>query len=194
MLNELRELSLCLEKAGIEVEDLHPNFKACPKGGITYWVYLDENGDIVGVAPVPSTQVPRIRKWEKANGISFPAFNVPPLLEADSDNLKEQVKGLRRKIEQGNNVPTEEVSALVAASKNLWGNGITRKLTDCLTKPITDISECIGMAAGKYESIGILSQRAALIKAETFRQQLTVIITQNLHDTPVTDLIDIREP
>ena len=79
MLNELRELALCLEKTGIEVEDLHPNFKSCPKYR-SYWVYLDEQGYVVGVSPVPSEQVQKYRKWEKANGVSFPAFNMPPIL------------------------------------------------------------------------------------------------------------------
>ena len=84
MLNELRELSTCLEEAGIEVEDLHQNFKLCPKY-LTYWVYLDEQGNVSGIAPVPKTQVQEVRKWEKANGVSFPAFNMPPFYKAPSE-------------------------------------------------------------------------------------------------------------
>lgn len=70
MLNELRELAVCLERAGIAVEDLHQNFKACPNY-LTYWVFLDGRGNITGIAPVPVAQVQKVRKWEKANGVSF---------------------------------------------------------------------------------------------------------------------------
>lgn len=190
MLNELRELSVSLEKAGIEVEDLHPNFKACPKGKLTYWVYVGEKGDISAVAPVPSAQVPLVRKWEKANGVSFPAFNVPPLLEADSDDLKEQIKGLRKKIEKGNNITADELSTAISGCKSLWSDGIIKKLTDCLTKPIADISEYLGEISGRYEPIGELCKRGRQIKVDTFKQELVGAFVQSIHSTPNTDLID----
>jgi len=74
----------------MDVEDLHTNSNLCPKGSLTYWVYIDGQGNIAALAPTPSVQVSTVRKWEKANGVSFPAFNVPPLLEAHSDDLKRE--------------------------------------------------------------------------------------------------------
>jgi hypothetical protein len=190
MLNELRELSICLEKAGIVPEDLHPNFKACPKSGLTYWVYVDEQGEISEIALVPSAQVPTIRKWERANGVSFPAFNVPPLHEAGNDDLKEQIKGLRKKIEKGSNISADELLAAITSCKDLWVDSIIKKLTDCLTRPIAELSEYLGEAPNKYESIVELCKRSKQIKVATFKQQLVNTLMQNIQSMPTTDLID----
>lgn len=189
MLNELRELAICLEKAGIEVEDLHPNFKACPKY-LTYWVYLDEQGNITGIAPVPAAQVQGIRKWEKANGVSFPAFNMPPLFKAASKELQELIKAIRKNIEKGVAVTTKELSAASDSCETLWDEGIIKKLTDCLTKPIADISEYLETVPDKYKSIAQLISRTKLVKAPTFKEQLVGALLQNLHDATATDLIN----
>lgn len=190
MLNELRELSVSLEKANMDVEDLHNNFKPCPKGSLTYWIYIDDQGHIVGLAPVPSVQVPTVRKWEKANGISFPAFNVPPLLEAHSDDLKEKTKSFRKAVEKGNSVDIEGFSTLVNACNSLWNDGILKKITDCLTRPVADISEYLGETSDRYRAIGELCNRARLIKAATFKQQLITFLIQSIHSAPASDLID----
>jgi hypothetical protein len=100
MLNELRELAACLENAEITVEDLHQNFKACPNY-LTYWAFLDGEGNLTSIAPVQAAQVQKVRKWEKANGVSFPAFNMPPLFKATSESLQDQIKALRKNIEKG---------------------------------------------------------------------------------------------
>ena len=190
MLNELRELALILEKAKIDAEDLHPNFKPCRKGGLTYWVYIDAQGNISGLAPVPPTQVPTVRKWEKANGVSFPAFNVPPLLEAYNDDLKVKIKSFRKATEKGNSIDFEEFSTLVNACNFLWNDGILKKMTDCLTRPVEDIYEHLGEMSDKYKAIGDLCNRARLIKAATFKQQLITSLIQSIHSAPVPDLID----
>ena len=190
MLNELRELSLSLETANMDVEDLHTNFKPCPKGSLTYWVYIDGQGNIAALAPTPSVQVSTVRKWEKANGVSFPAFNVPPLLEAHSDDLKEKTKSVRKMVEQGNSIDIEGFSTLVNACNHLWNDGILKKITDCLTKPVADISERLGETSDKYRAIGELCDRARLIKAATFKQQLITSLIQSIHSAPAPDLID----
>ena len=135
MLNELRELAVCLEKAGIVVEDLHPNFKACPNYQ-TYWAYLDEQGNITGITAVPPTQVKKVRKWEKANGVSFPAFNMPPLFNAASEELQDRIKTFKKNIEKGVAVTTEDLLSVVTCCETLWNAGIIKKLNDCLTKPL----------------------------------------------------------
>jgi len=190
MLNELRELSICLEKAGIEPEDLHPNFKACPKGGLTYWVYLDEQGNISGIALVPTAQVPTVRKWERANGVSFPAFNVPPLLKAETEEVKEKIKGLRKKVEKGIDITVDELLAAITGCKDLWGDSIIKKLTDCLTKPITELAEYLGDASKKHEAIGELCKRSKQIKIDAFKQQLVDTLVHSIQSAPTVDLID----
>lgn len=200
MLNELRELAVCLEKAGIAVEDLHPNFKACPNY-LTYWVYLDEQGNITGIAPVPVAQVQKVRKWEKANGVSFPAFNMPPIFKAASTGAQEQIKDIKKRIEKGFEVTVEEFKVATDSCAILWDEvttnkkGISKqptieKLTDCLTKPIVDFSVHLDAPPNNRLAIKQLISRTKLIKPSKFKEQLTSAFVQNIHDTPSINLIE----
>lgn len=189
MLNELRELAVCLEKAGIAVEDLHPNFKACPNY-LTYWVYLDEQGNIDGIVPVPVAQVQKVRKWEKANGVSFPAFNMPPLFKAVSEELQDRIKGLKKNIEKAVAVTSDDLLSVVDSCESFWSEGIIKKLNDCLTKPITDISGYLGSAPDTYTSIAQLCARTQKVKTTEFKDQLTDALLQALQNAPALDLID----
>jgi len=201
MLNELRELSLSLEKAGIELEDLHPNFKACPKY-LTYWVYLDESGNVSGVAPVSSEQVQKVRKWEKANGVSFPAFNMPPIFNAASATSQEQVKVLKKSIEKSNPISSEEIKSVVDVCGILWDQEVAdkkggskqptiEKLTDCLTKPLSDIGGFLYAAPANCKAISHLISRTRLVKANTFKEQLAEVFLKKFHEEPNATLIDV---
>lgn len=190
MLNELRELAICLEKAGIEVEDLHQNFKLCPKY-LTFWVYLDEDGNISSMAPAPVKQVPTIRKWEKALGVSFPAFNMPPLCKVASEEMQERVKKIRKGIEKGvAPFTSDELLAIIDSSECLWDNSISKKLADCLTKPIADISRCLGIVPEGYKAIEQLILRTQLLEVNTFRSQIADAFLQTIQVSPVIELID----
>lgn len=201
MLNELRELSLSLEKAGIEVEDIHPNFKACPKY-VSYWVYLDERGNVSGVAPAPSEQVQKVRKWEKANGVSFPAFNMPPIFKASSATSQEQVKDLKKSIEKSKTISLEEVKSVVDTCEILWDEVVAdkkggskhptiEKLTDCLTKPLADIAVFFEAAPDNCKAIHHLISRTKLVKASSFKEQLANVLLKKFHEEPNAALIDV---
>lgn len=201
MLNELRELSLSLEKAGIEVEDLHPNFKACPKY-VTYWVYLDEFGNVSNVAPVPLEQVQKVRKWEKANGVSFPAFNMPPIFMAASETSQQQVKLLKKSIEKGHSVSADEINSVVDACEDLWAEVVTgkkggnkqptiEKLTDCLTKPLADITDFLDAGPDNCKAITQLISRIKILTATTFKEQLASALLNKFHEEPSANLIDV---
>jgi hypothetical protein len=189
MLNELRELAVCLENAGIAVEDLHQNFKACPNY-LTYWAFLDGEGNLTSIALVPTAQVQKVRKWEKANGVSFPAFNMPPLFKATSEGLKDQIKVLRKNIEKGIAVTPDDLQSAVDSCESLWSDGIIKKLNDCLTKPTDDIAGYLETSQDVHPSIGQLCSRSQMVKAATFKNQLAAVLLQNIHDAPATDLID----
>lgn len=189
MLNELRELAVCLEKSGIVVEDLHPNFKACPNY-LTYWAYLDPQGNITGVAPVLATQVQKVRKWEKANGVSFPAFNMPPLFKATSEELQDRIKMLKKNIEKGIAVTSDDLLSVIDSCESFWSEGTIKKLNDCLTKPVIDISGYLGTAPDTYTSVTQLCARTQLVKATTFKDQVVAALLQALQNAPALDLID----
>ncbi|MDD2364699.1 MAG: hypothetical protein PHN84_00900 [Desulfuromonadaceae bacterium] len=200
MLNELRELAISLEKAGIAVDNLHPNFKACPNY-LTFWVYLDEQGNVAGIEQVPVSQVQKVRKWEKANGVSFPALNMPPLFKAAVTVTQEQIKDIKKRIDKGSEITAEEVNAITGACEILWDevttnkNGVSKqptieKLTDCLTKPITDISILINDPPQSFIAIKQLISRTRLITPSTFKEQLIAAFTQTINQSPNSSLID----
>lgn len=203
MLNELRELSLSLEKAGIEVEDIHPGFKACPKQ-VSYWVYLDEFGNISDVESVPSEQVQKIRKWDGtgSNGVSFPAFNMPPIFKAASAASQEQVKALKKRIEKVSALSAEEIESVVDVCKNLWDEEVVdkkggskqptiEKLTDCLTKPLADIASFLNAAPANCKAISHLISRTKLVTASKFKEQLAEVFLKKFHQEPNATLVDV---
>ncbi|SNB46413.1 hypothetical protein [Geobacter sp. DSM 9736] len=201
MLNELRELSLSLEKAGIEVEDIHPSFKGCPKY-VTYWVYLNKSGNVSAIAPVPSEQVQKVRKWEKANGISFPAFNMPPIFRAASEPSQQQVKLLKKSIEKGHSLSADEIKSVVDACEDLWAEVVKgkkggrkqptiEKLTDCFTKPVADITDFLDAAPDNCKAITQLISRTKILTATTFKEQLASALLNKLHEEPNANLIDV---
>lgn len=182
MLNELRELALSLETAGISLENLHPNFKACPKYPAIQ-VGIDKDGNVARLTPIPPDQVLKIRKWEKALGTSFPAFNMPPLFRTDSDETREQIKALKKRIEKGDVVSIDEIKNQIDACEPLWEQVVTgkkgakqpmlEKLADCLSKPISDFAGSFDKAPEACKAIRELIARTRKIDAKQFTGQLT---------------------
>lgn len=190
MLNELRELAICLEKAKIKVKDLHPNFKICPKYP-TYWVYLDKEGNIADIAPIPSAQIQSIRKWEKSNGVSFPAFNMPPFFKASTEDVQEQIKGLKKRIEKEDIITVQELTIIIDSCEKLWDKKNTNKrLSDCFKKPINDISKFIIDTPDSYKAINQLIFRTQLINVDKFKEQLIKTFLQQIQNAPETGIID----
>lgn len=192
MLNELRELALSLEAAGISLEDLHPNFKACPKYPAIQ-VGIDKDGNIARLTPIPQDQVLKIRKWEKPNGTSFPVFNMPPLFQAISDEVREQIKTLKKRIEKGDFVTQDEIQGLIDVCVPLWEQVVTGKkgttkqpllerLTDCLSKPISAFTGCLDNAPDDCKAISELIVRTRKIEAKKFTAQLASEILKKSGD------------
>lgn len=107
MLNELFELSLSLEKAGIQTEDWHKDLKEIKKtrepksaaslsgekskkqtgksgqlqGTPAFVVYVGHEGEVTEVEQVGQSRLDGVRYWQQGNGVSFPCFNVRPLFK-----------------------------------------------------------------------------------------------------------------
>lgn len=107
MLNELFDLSLSLEKAGIATEEWHKDLKEVKKtrepkatansvgenanrkagktkqaqGTPAFVVSINHKGDVTEVEQVGQARLDGVRYWQKGNGVSFPCFNVRPLFK-----------------------------------------------------------------------------------------------------------------
>lgn len=192
MLNELRDLARSLEKAGIVQEDLHPLFKPCPKGGLNFWLYLDTDGNIQDIVPIATETVTKVRKWERANGISFPAFNVPPLYEAGGDEDKEKIKTAKKSLQKGSQLDLSELQALISKSRSLWKDTISKKIIDCLSKPVDEVEKLLGDVPDRFLSIKELCRRTRLLSADKLHARLEAVLLEKFTADPalVPDILD----
>lgn len=176
MLNELRELSISLKKAGINPPDYHSKFTKCPKR-VACWIYLDDDGNVSGSSSIPIEQVQTVRKWEGvgSNGISFPALNMPPLYKvADVDNRKKLATMKRHK-----DANLEVIRKIVSEASNLWSDNLSKKsnafakIDECLDKSVNDLIAKLAGAPPEYSSINILLERASKINSINLHRQLS---------------------
>ena len=108
MLNELYDLKTSMQTAGITVESWHKDYGSCPNYK-TFYMLLDRDGKVVDLEPIAEREkIKALRKWEVSNGISFPVFNVLPLLHAKSPEGKDEIKKVKEslKSKDGNDKQT----------------------------------------------------------------------------------------
>lgn len=181
MLNELRDLARSLLTSGVEVTDWHPNFKKCPKSGMTCFIYLNEHGDIEDISfPEPDFDITTVRKWEKANGCSFPAFNVPSLYKTQNDETASKVNQFKRDLKKGNPIASDVLNKVMENCVSNWDGTAIASVNRCLTRATSEIEEQLGTIPAEYSSINNLLQRAKRLNAEVFYQQLNNQLLQKI--------------
>jgi len=193
MLNELRELARSLLTSGIEFTDWHQNFKKCPKSGMTCFVYLNEGGDIEDITfPEPDFDITTIRKWEKANGCSFPAFNVPSLYKTQNNETDNEVNQLRKDLRKEKPLASENLNKVMKKCVSNWDStALLRRDNSCLKSFFSKIKEQIGTITAEYSSINELLQRAKLLNAKAFYRQLNDQLMQKINQNINPDILDM---
>lgn len=148
MLNELRELSNSLKRAGVSQEDWHQSFHECPKSnGLR--VYLSKHG-IEEIEPVAVDEIfGKIRKWEPNNGDSFPVFNIQPLCstkgikdvkkrEEAKEAKKKVVASIQKKINAKRTITKDEIAEARKGLEETWASGkVKKKVERCLNMATT---------------------------------------------------------
>jgi hypothetical protein len=160
MLNELFELARSQRQAGITNRDSwYGKYKPCPKG-TTVRVLLDENGDVADFEVISDiSQVEAIRKYEPANGQSFPAFNIKPLFWAGNKELREKLKNIKKKMKEGKAV-TGEATELMNACNSLWSDSEKKTLGKCF-ELAKQFNETIADIPKELSCVVVLAQRLA---------------------------------
>ena len=191
MLNELRDLSRSLIASGIQLTDWHPNFKKCPKARVTCFTYITDKGDINISIPDPSFDVRTIRKWEKANGCSFPAFNVPPLFKLiDNESIK-KIYALKKVLQKGKPIESVTVNELINNSIINWDKTAFKKNNLCLSSAVAEIEEQLGIIPSEYSAISMLIERTKKIDIKEFHQNLKQQMLQSFNDNMSLNIIDM---
>lgn len=192
MLNELRDLSRSLLTSGVKFTDWHQNFKICPRSGITCFAYLNENGYLEDLSfPEPDFDITTIRKWEKANGCSFPAFNVLSLHKTRNDETANEVNQLRKALRKGEPLASENLNKVMENCVSNWDSTALSSVNRCLTRATSEIEEQLGTIPAEYSSINELLQRAKRLNAEAFCQQLNDQLLRKINQNINPDILDM---
>jgi hypothetical protein len=195
MLNELYDLSLSLERAGITPTDWHPDLKELPKVAKAtpcFKVYIAENGGIAEIESIEdSTKIEGLRKWQSGgNGYSFPCFNVKPLFKAYAGDIADSAerKNYDDWIKELKKIPSSNATPLLNnrmdSALSLWGNDDNRRVSACLGSIPTELNKILGTAPTEYSSITSLIERCCKTSSEKFLSQLVIALKARIVKNP----------
>ncbi|HHW94528.1 MAG TPA: hypothetical protein GX736_01160 [Mogibacterium sp.] len=98
MINELRQLSIAMEKASISAESWHRKYKLIPNVNANnpclQIVFF--SGEIKYIRSVSKEQAATIRKYGSNQG-TFPGLNLVPLYRITDENIKKEIRELKDK-------------------------------------------------------------------------------------------------
>ena len=196
MLNELYDLKTSMQTAGITVESWHKDYGSCPNYK-TFYMLLDRDGKVVDLEPIAEREkIKALRKWEVSNGISFPVFNVLPLLHAKSPEGKDEIKKVKEslKSKDGNDKQTEtiDIDDLWAKCDSLWTDSEIKKIKGCLHSHAAKLEVILGEPPPDFGSIAELIKRAKLVDVARLGENMKSICVQHVVRSPAnaTEWID----
>jgi hypothetical protein len=181
MINELHELHLAIERAGIVPQEWHRLFKELRKVSAKtpcFKLTLDNDSRIRDIeAVIESEFTATLRKYEPDNGSAFPVFNLPCMYLFTGD----QKKRIENWVSDKEKFRFEELNSWCTNGANNWDSKVYDKLEKCLHKVPKQIQEKIGV---KYYSqkntINELINRLQKICIDDFEKALRKYILENL--------------
>lgn len=197
MLNELYDLSLSLEKAGILPTEWHPDLKELPKVSKAkpcFKVYLAQDGAITEIESIEdSAQIENLRKWQSGgNGYSFPCFNVRPLFKAyagsgaeapEKKKFDDWLKGLKKA-----QVLSDDAASILECytnnSNTLWVDKHNERVATCLDSIPSKLNEILGEPPDEYRAMAALIERCRKTTADNFFKQLAVLLEDRIRKNP----------
>jgi hypothetical protein len=197
MLNELFELSLSLERAGIVPTEWHPDLKELPKiskAKPCFKVYLAPDGSVVEVESIEgATQIDGLRKWQSGgNGFSFPCFNVRPLYKTytgdgatktEKSRFDDWLKGVK-KAETLSDDPVSMMKSYMGSGNKLWTDNHNKRIAECLGKIPSRLRDVIGDAPEEFCAVDALIERCGRASADSFFQQIAALLESKIRANP----------
>ncbi len=186
MLNELFELSQSMR--GIETEVPSRDLVQVRTSGSTIRVFLDHTGCISRLEP--ETDRERLRKTLKyfkgELGVSFPAFNVPPLYEHESGEVSGLLKRITKISANGGNLEKEtfeaELLSLCQSSKKSWSPNKDKQIDKCVKSLAKELESIIRPIPVEFCALAELCHRAELLDANSLHSHLTVALIKAAFD------------
>jgi hypothetical protein len=185
MINEVYELNQSQVKSGInrDRESWHKNYGTCPKR-LTFYLYIAKDGSITNIEIIDNIEkITSLRKWEVANGVSFPSFNIPPLFHAKSEDALNELRILKKSIKEGNLMNIESIIDKCEKS-GIRENG-KGKITQCLNSAGLDV--IIKDIPDDFKSLEELIKRSKKLCEKGISQlqdRLVEIIIKHINEDP----------
>lgn len=188
MLNELSDLSASLAEAEVSMPSWHKHFKRNPKKA-TYYLLVDATGKISDILPLKEIErITSTRKWEVANGVSFPSFNVPPLHDLRSNESEEKEVRTFKKSLVDKKVSEKDISKrlaeLKARGKKLWTESEEKKVSKCLQVLPKKMRAFLGECPEEYSSISTLIERVRNLGVTDLFSQLDALLVCKIAESP----------
>ena len=182
MINELFQLSESLRVAGVSLPSWHRYYRVLPMSGDAVCIELDHAGQVAGMSFIDPEKRRYLRKYEYAQGHSFPSFNIKPLRKfkdkQDRKRFLDCMKSVKGKGSSGVRIDAEELEYLFSASEGGWTVGDKGKLESCLHKTAQSLKEELGSCDGDLVFCSFLEllRRAQNINVSDFYDQLSKFI------------------
>jgi hypothetical protein len=196
MLNELSDLSASLAEAGVSIPSWHKHFKPNPKK-TTYYVLIDGTGKVSDILPLKDIdRITSTRKWEVANGVSFPSFNVLPLYKIRSNESDEKEAKAFKKSLSDTKAIKADTSKGIAKLKNqgtkLWKATEEKRVAECLQTLSKKLNDLLGKPSEDHLSISVLIERVQNLGVMDLFSQLDALLERKITESPqgVEDFFD----
>lgn len=184
MLNELIDLNNSLSKAGIALKPWDTDYRTCPKGSITIMLFLNQDGSIVDIEPITDRKRRQsFRKWEPANGESFPSFNVCPFWQPYSDTANEAVKNFKNDfvkfLSQKNKNVLDLIENVENECEDLWSEKRLKKFEKCF-KRAKELGKIIGVFSEEDKSFETLIERTTQLTSQSFKSNFYAVVKNKM--------------
>ncbi|MBI4962188.1 MAG: hypothetical protein HY913_02825 [Desulfomonile tiedjei] len=189
MLNELLELHSSMDLAGIPRDSGHRHYQPAPET-VNFFMFIAPGGTASGFEPITDIEKIRsIRKYGVPNtGVSFPAFNMKPLMIARSSRAKDAVKDIKKMFQSRSRGAVDKaalpsrIHSFCDLCEPLWTQGEKDKISKCLASG--GLREQLGAILARVpkdlSAISELMRRSAQVRIDKLEQSLKYLIIDGL--------------
>ncbi len=182
MLNESYQLYESMRKAGIQPPSLNRHYNELPNKQKAFFLELDADGNAVSLREIKDDIRAGLRKWEETSnqGISFPAFNVPSLLQV-TEQGQESFNNLKKAIKSGQGKAefSKAVQALWDSEHSEWKGNNIKKISKSLALS-SKLLIRLGDIPEDYLALEELIRRAGKVKTAELPESIRDLIVGNL--------------
>ena len=175
MINELYIAHLAMRQSGISAQSWHRHLKSLPKYP-TFFLMIDETGNVVDIDPVDNDRRLKMRKWETANGESFPTFNVPRLFQPVNADDKKLVADFKKTHKQSGTIDLSVLHTLMALIperfNSNWSLNQDKKLIKCLAEKPKELNALVGDPPAELWSLKEIGCRSVEITVNNLHDRL----------------------